>query len=56
MPQKNAIGAITQVMGAVVDVRFEAELPPILNALDVDTPGDLLRAKKAVEKGRRTPC
>jgi hypothetical protein len=28
-------GEITQVIGAVVDVRFEGELPKILNALDV---------------------
>ncbi len=32
---KNAIGRITQVMGAVVDVAFEGELPSILNALHV---------------------
>jgi len=28
-------GAVTQVIGAVVDVQFEGELPPILNALEV---------------------
>jgi F-type H+-transporting ATPase subunit beta len=29
----NAIGKITQVLGAVVDVQFEGELPSIMNAL-----------------------
>ena len=29
----NATGKITQVIGAVVDVQFEGDLPPILNAL-----------------------
>merc|ERR1719183_3194157 len=29
-------GKITQVIGAVVDVQFGDELPPILNALEVD--------------------
>lgn len=31
-----AKGRITQVIGAVVDVQFDGELPPILNALEVD--------------------
>ena len=29
----NKAGKVTQVLGAVVDVAFEGELPPILNAL-----------------------
>jgi F-type H+-transporting ATPase subunit beta len=28
-------GVVTQVIGAVVDVRFDGDLPPILNALEV---------------------
>ena len=32
---KNAVGRITQVMGAVVDVQFDGEIPPILDALHV---------------------
>jgi hypothetical protein len=28
-------GSVTQVIGAVVDVQFEGELPPILSALEV---------------------
>ncbi len=31
---KGDVGTITQVMGAVVDVKFNSELPPILNALE----------------------
>ena len=31
----NATGKISQVIGAVVDVQFEGNLPPILNALEV---------------------
>ena len=30
-----AHGAVTQVIGAVVDVKFDGELPPILSALEV---------------------
>ena len=29
------VGKISQVIGAVVDVQFEGNLPPILNALEV---------------------
>merc|ERR1719151_114803 len=31
-----ATGKISQVIGAVVDVKFEGELPPILNSLEVE--------------------
>jgi len=31
-------GVVTQVIGAVVDVRFDGDLPPILNALEVTVP------------------
>ena len=31
---KNIVGTIRQVMGPVVDVQFEGDLPPILNALE----------------------
>jgi F0F1-type ATP synthase beta subunit len=30
---KNNVGQVTQVLGAVVDVQFPAELPAIMNAL-----------------------
>merc|ERR1712166_989608 len=31
-----ARGRVTQVIGAVVDVQFDGELPPILNSLEVE--------------------
>ena len=39
---KNKSGKITQVIGAVVDVKFDENLPPILNALEVDNNGTRL--------------
>jgi F0F1-type ATP synthase beta subunit len=33
---KKSTGRISQVIGAVVDVQFEGDLPPILNALEVE--------------------
>ena len=35
----NASGRISQVISAVVDVRFKGDLPPILNALECDNNG-----------------
>jgi F-type H+-transporting ATPase subunit beta len=32
------VGKVTQVIGAVVDVKFEDKLPKILNALEVEVP------------------
>lgn len=32
-----SVGHITQVIGAVVDVQFKDNLPPILNALEITT-------------------
>ena len=32
---KNNVGAISQIMGAVVDVKFQGDLPEILNALEI---------------------
>jgi len=29
------VGKVSQVIGAVVDVKFEGNLPPIMNALEV---------------------
>ena len=29
----NNVGRVSQVLGAVVDVQFDGDLPPILNAL-----------------------
>ena len=38
----NLSGKISQVLGAVVDVEFDGELPSILNALEVDNKGNKL--------------
>ena len=41
-PSKAAMGKVTQVIGAVVDVQFEGALPAILNALETDNNGKRL--------------
>jgi F-type H+-transporting ATPase subunit beta len=51
---RNNIGTVTQVMGAVVDVRFEGELPPMLTALHVDNHGKLLVLEIAQHLGEST--
>jgi F-type H+-transporting ATPase subunit beta len=48
---KNNVGAISQVMGAVVDVKFEGELPEILNALEVEGQGRRLVLEVAQHLG-----
>src|SRR5256885_8919005 len=50
----NIVGTITQVIGAVVDVRFEGELPSILNALQVDNAGRTLVLEVAQHLGENT--
>ncbi len=47
----NNVGKITQVMGAVVDVQFEGELPAILNALHVQNRDKLLVLEVAQHLG-----
>jgi F-type H+-transporting ATPase subunit beta len=47
----NNIGTITQITGAVVDVRFDGELPNILNALHVDADGRKLVLEVAQHLG-----
>ncbi len=51
---KNNVGSITQVTGAVVDVRFEGDLPNILNALEVDNGGIRLVLEVAQHLGEST--
>jgi len=51
---KNSIGTVTQVMGAVVDVHFEGDLPAILNAVHVDNNGKLLVLEVAQHLGEST--
>jgi len=51
---KNLVGKITQVMGAVVDVQFEGDLPAILNALETDNQGRRLILEVAQHLGENT--
>ena len=47
----NPTGRVTQVIGAVVDVKFDGELPPILNALETDNQGSRLVLEVAQHLG-----
>ncbi|SLN20425.1 ATP synthase subunit beta [Aquimixticola soesokkakensis] len=49
-----AKGKITQVIGAVVDVQFEGELPAILSALETDNNGNRLVLEVAQHLGEST--
>jgi len=49
-----AVGKITQVIGAVVDVQFEGELPAILNALETHNNGKRLVLEVAQHLGEST--
>src|SRR5271170_1969161 len=51
---KNIVGRITQVIGAVVDVKFEGDLPAILNALHVKHEGKTLVLEVAQHLGENT--
>ncbi len=51
---KNAVGRISQVIGAVIDVTFEGDLPPILNALQCDNHGARLVLEVAQHLGEST--
>ena len=50
----NAVGKITQVIGAVVDVQFDGELPAILNALETTNGGNRLVLEVAQHLGEST--
>ncbi|MDA9223320.1 F0F1 ATP synthase subunit beta [Tateyamaria sp.] len=50
----NAKGKITQVIGAVVDVKFDDNLPEILNALETDNHGNRLILEVAQHLGENT--
>jgi F-type H+-transporting ATPase subunit beta len=47
----NLVGRVSQVIGAVVDVAFEGELPPILAALETDNHGNRLVLEVAAHLG-----
>ncbi len=49
-----AVGKITQVIGAVVDVQFEDHLPEILNALNTTTTARKLVLEVAQHLGENT--
>jgi F-type H+-transporting ATPase subunit beta len=51
---KNTTGTVTQVMGAVVDVQFEGDIPEILNALTLDNQGKHLVLEVAQHLGEST--
>jgi F-type H+/Na+-transporting ATPase subunit beta len=51
---KNLVGKVTQVLGAVVDVQFEGDLPAILNALTLDNHGKRLVLEVAQHLGENT--
>ena len=48
---KNLVGKITQVLGPVVDVKFEGDLPSIMNALECDNHGNRLVLEVAQHLG-----
>ena len=50
----NAVGKISQVIGAVVDVEFDGQIPDILNALEVDNNGQRLVLEVAQHLGEST--
>jgi F-type H+-transporting ATPase subunit beta len=50
----NIVGRVTQVLGAVVDVQFEGELPYIQNALTCKVDGRTVVLEVAQELGERT--
>jgi len=50
----NNVGHITQVIGAVVDVHFNENLPPILNALETTNQGNRLVLEVAQQLGENT--
>ena len=50
----NIVGRITQVIGAVVDVQFDDDLPAILNALECDNSGNRLVLEVAQHLGENT--
>jgi F-type H+-transporting ATPase subunit beta len=51
---KNNVGQITQVIGAVVDVKFDGDLPEILSALHAQNQGKTLVLEVAQHLGENT--
>src|SRR5579875_2866193 len=53
-PSRNIVGRVTQVLGAVVDVQFDGDLPFIQSALHTKVGDRLLVMEVAQELGERT--
>jgi len=51
---KNLVGKVTQVMGPVVDVQFEGDLPAIMNALETRNQDQRLVLEVAQHLGEKT--
>ena len=51
---RNNIGSVSQVLGAVVDVKFEGDLPKILSALQCENGGNRLVLEVAQHLGEST--
>ncbi|HEX3430584.1 MAG TPA: F0F1 ATP synthase subunit beta [Rhizomicrobium sp.] len=54
MMETNRTGQVTQVLGAVVDVKFDGQLPEILNALETENRGNRLVLEVAQHLGEST--
>jgi F-type H+/Na+-transporting ATPase subunit beta len=54
MTDSKMMGRVTQVMGAVVDVKFEGHLPAIMNALETQNHGQRLILEVAQHLGEST--
>ncbi len=54
MADKKNVGRVTQVIGAVVDVKFDDHLPKILNALETENNGNRLVLEVAQHLGENT--
>jgi F-type H+/Na+-transporting ATPase subunit beta len=54
MTESKSVGRVTQVLGAVVDVKFDGHLPAILNALETENHGQRLVLEVAQHLGEST--
>jgi F-type H+-transporting ATPase subunit beta len=54
MAKNNSVGTVTQILGAVVDVKFDGDLPAILNAVTLQNNGKRLVLEVAQHIGEST--
>ncbi len=52
--KKASVGKISQIIGAVIDVKFEGNLPAILNALEVNNNGNIMVLEVAQHLGENS--